>query len=68
MGPKTIPEARTCRSFGLLMIILNVIGILLRVEPEHKAEAEYEQRPSSAPTRSWRGNALQKRFCLLWTI
>ena len=42
MGPKTIAETRTGRSFGLPMIILNVIGILLRVDPEHKAE--YEER------------------------
>ncbi len=42
MGPKTIPETRTGRSFGLPMIILNVIGILLRVDPENKAE--YEER------------------------
>ena len=42
MGPKTIPETRSGRSFGLPMIILNVIGILLRVDPAHKDE--YEQR------------------------
>ena len=42
MGPKTIAETRTGRSFGLPMIILNVIGILLRVDPENKAE--YEDR------------------------
>lgn len=42
MGPKTIADTRTGRSFGLPMIILNVIGILLRVDPEHKAE--YEDR------------------------
>ena len=42
MGPKTIPATRTGRSFGLPMIILNVISILLRVDPEHKAE--YEDR------------------------
>ncbi len=42
MGPKTIPETRTGRSFGLPMIILNVIGILLRVDPANKAE--YEDR------------------------
>ena len=42
MGPKTIAETRTGRSFGLPMIILNVIGILLRVDPEHRAE--YEDR------------------------
>ena len=42
MGPKTIPETRTGRAFGLPMIVLNVIGILLRVDPEHKAE--YQDR------------------------
>lgn len=42
MGPKTIPETRSGRAFGLPMIILNVIGILLRVDPEH--QAEYEER------------------------
>ena len=42
MGPKTIAETRTGRSFGLPMIILNVISILLRVDPENKAE--YEDR------------------------
>ena len=42
MGPKTIPETRSGRSFGQPMIILNVMSILLRVDPEHKAE--YEDR------------------------
>ena len=40
MSPKTIPETRSGRSFGLPMIILNVIGILLRVDPEHVTEYE----------------------------
>ena len=42
MPPKTIAETRSGRGFGNPMIILNVIGILLRVDPEHKAE--YEER------------------------
>ena len=42
MPPKTIAETRSGRSFGNPMIILNVIGILLRVDPENKAE--YEER------------------------
>jgi len=42
MPPKTIPETRSGRGFGNPMIILNVIGILLRVDPAHKAE--YEER------------------------
>ena len=40
MPPKTIAETRSGRGFGNPMIILNVIGILLRVDPEHKAEYE----------------------------
>lgn len=42
MGPKTIPETRSGRAFGQPMIILNVISILQRVDPENKAE--YEDR------------------------
>ena len=42
LGPKTIPETRSGRAFGLPMIILNVIGVLQRVDPEHKEE--YDQR------------------------
>ena len=40
MPPKTIPETRAGRGFGNPMIILNVIGILLRVDPDNKAEYE----------------------------
>ena len=42
MGPKTIPETRSGRAFGTPMIILNVTGILMRVDPERKAL--YEER------------------------
>ena len=42
MGPKTIPETRSGRAFGIPMIILNVTGVLLRVDPERKAL--YEER------------------------
>jgi len=34
LGPKTIPETRTGRAFGGPMIILNVTGVLSRVDPE----------------------------------
>lgn len=34
LGPKTIPETRTGRAFGIPMIILNVTSILRRVDPE----------------------------------
>ena len=37
LGPKTIPETRTSRAFGTPMILLNVAGVLSRVDPERKA-------------------------------
>lgn len=42
MGPKTIPETRTGRGFGIPMIYLNVTNVLMRVDPEHRAL--YEER------------------------
>ena len=36
MGPKTIPQTRTGRSLGIPMILLNVTGVLSRVDPERK--------------------------------
>ena len=37
LGPKTIPETRSGRSFGKPMISLNATSILRRVDPERKA-------------------------------
>ena len=37
LGPKTIPETRSGRAFGLPMIYLNVTSVMLRVDPENKA-------------------------------
>ena len=36
MGPKTIPETRSGRAFGIPMIYLNVALILMRCDPERK--------------------------------
>ena len=36
LGPKTIPETRSGRSLGIPMIILNVTGVMKRVDPEMK--------------------------------
>ena len=44
-GPKTIPETRTGRAFGLPMIYLNVTSVLQRVDPEH--QALYTERAES---------------------
>ena len=66
MGPKTIPETRTGRSFGLPMIILNVIGILLRVDPEHKEE--YEQRAQQCIDEIFQYHVKPEMKCLLENV
>ena len=45
LGPKTIPETRSGRAFGIPMIYLNVTSVLMRVDPEKKAL--YEERAAS---------------------
>ena len=45
LGPKTIPETRTGRAFGIPMIYLNVTSVLMRVDPEHRKL--YEERAKS---------------------
>ena len=49
LGPKTIPETRTGRALADPMIFLNIVGILRRVDPAHKAE--YDAR-SAESTRA----------------
>jgi len=66
MGPKTIAETRTGRSFGLPMIILNVIGVLLRVDPEHKEE--YEQRAQQCVDEIFRYHVHPELKCVLENV
>jgi len=63
MGPKS---TRKGRSFGLPMIILNVIGILLRVDPEHKEE--YEQRAQQCVDEIFQYHVKPEMKCLLETV
>ncbi len=42
MGPKTIPETRSGRALGTPMIILNVLSVMKRVDPENTEE--YDRR------------------------
>ena len=63
MGPKS---TRSGRSFGLPMIILNVIGILLRVDPEHKEE--YEQRAQQCVDEIFKYHVKPEMKCLLETV
>ena len=45
LGPKTISETRSGRSFGLPMIYLNVTSIMQRVDPEN--QSLYSQRAAA---------------------
>jgi len=63
MGPKS---TRAGRSFGLPMIILNVISILLRVDPEHKAE--YEQRAQQCVDEIFQYHVHPELKCVLENV
>ena len=66
MGPKTIPETRTGRAFGIPMIILNVIGTLLQVDPEHKAE--YEERAQACVDEIFQYHVHPELKCVLENV
>lgn len=66
MPPKTIPETRTGRSFGLPMIVLNVISILQRVDPEHRAE--YEERAQQGVDEIFKYFVKPDMKCLLENV
>ena len=66
LGPKTIPETRTGRAFGIPMIILNVTGILLRVDPERKAL--YEERAAQCVEEIFRYHVHPELKCVLENV
>lgn len=66
LPPKVVPETRTGRSFGLPMIMLNVIGILLRVDPEHKEE--YESRAQQCVDEIFTYFVKPELKCVLETV
>ena len=66
MGPKTIPETRTGRAFGTPMIILNVTGTLLRVDPERKAL--YEERAQQCVDEIFRYHVHPELKCTLENV
>ena len=63
LGPKTIPETRTGRSFGIPMIILNVTGTMLRVDPERKAL--YEERAARCVEEIFQYHVKPELKCVL---
>ena len=66
MGPKTIPETRTGRSFGVPMIILNVTGTLRRVDPE-RGEL-YDQRAAQCVEEIFRYHVKPDLKCVLENV
>lgn len=66
LGPKTIPETRTGRSFGLPMIFLNVTSVLLRVDPENKVL--YEERAQSCVDDIFRYHVHPELKCVLENV
>ena len=66
LGPKTIPETRTGRAFGLPMIILNVTGVMLRVDPERKEL--YEQHAQQCVDEIFQYHVKPELKCVLENV
>ena len=66
LGPKTIPETRTGRAFGIPMIILNVSEVMLRVDPE-RAEL-YQERAKTCVEEIFRYHVHPELKCVLESV
>ena len=66
LGPKTIPETRTGRAFGLPMLILNVTGVMLRVDPERKDL--YDQRAQQCVDEIFKYHVHPELKCVLENV
>lgn len=66
LGPKTIPETRAGRAFGIPMIILNVTGVMLRVDPEQAAL--YEERAQTCVDEIFRYHVHPELRCVLENV
>ena len=66
LGAKTIPETRTGRGLGIPMILLNVTGVLSRVDPERKAL--YEERATSCVGDILRYHVKPELGCVLENV
>lgn len=66
LGPKTIPETRTGRAFGLPMIILNVTGTMMRVDPERRER--YEQLAQQSVDEIFRYHVHPELKCVLENV
>ena len=66
LGPKTIPETRTGRAFGIPMIYLNVTTILRRIDPE-QAEL-YDNRARQCVDEIFRYHVKPEFKCILENV
>ena len=66
MGPKTIPETRTGRSFGIPMIYLNVTAVLRRCDPENAAL--YDERAAACVEDIFRYHVKPELKCVLENV
>ncbi len=66
LGPKTIPETRTGRAFGIPMIILNVTSVMERVDPEWKDL--YEERAAQCVDEIFKYHVHPELKCVLENV
>ena len=66
MGPKTIPETRAGRAFGIPMIILNVTSVLRRVDPEQ--QELYDRRARECVEEIFRYHVKPELRCVLENV
>ena len=66
LGPKTIPETRTGRAFGIPMIYLNVTNVMLRTDPERRTL--YEERAAACVDEIFRYHVKDELGCVLENV
>ena len=66
LDPKTEPETRTGRSFGIPMIYLNVTAVMMRADPEGKAL--YEERAQQCVDEIFRYHVHPELHCVLENV
>ena len=66
LGPKTIPETRTSRSFGYPMIYLNMTAVLSRVHPE--GNAVYNERAKACVEDIFKYHVKDDLNCVLENV
>lgn len=66
LGPKTIPETRTGRGFGIPMICLNMTGTMMEADPENREL--YEKRAAQCVDDIFRYHVKDELGCVLENV